>query len=36
MPQGEIVYLAGIVIAFIVFAIALFWAERRTHDLKRN
>jgi hypothetical protein len=36
MPQGEMVYLAGSVIAFIVFAITVFWAERQTHDLKRD
>jgi len=36
MPQGEIVYLVGTVIAFVVFAIVLFRVERQTHDLKRN
>jgi len=36
MPQGEIVYLAGAVIAFVVFAITLFWADRQTPDLKRS
>jgi hypothetical protein len=36
MPQGEMVYLAGAVIAFVVFAIVLFRVERQTHDLKRN
>ena len=36
MPQGEMIYLAGAVIAFVVFAIALFWVERQTRDPKRN
>lgn len=36
MPQGEIVYLAGAMTAFVVFAIILFRVERQTHDLKRN
>jgi hypothetical protein len=35
MPQAEIVYLAGAVIAFVVFAIVVFWADRQTHDLNR-
>ena len=36
MPQEEMVYLAGAVLAFVVFAIAVFWADRQTRDLKRN
>ena len=35
MPQAEIIYLAGAVIAFVVFAIVVFWAERQTHNLPR-
>lgn len=35
MPQGEIIYLAGVVIAFVVFAITVFWADRQTHNLSR-
>jgi hypothetical protein len=35
MPQAEIIYLAGAVVAFIVFAIVVFWAERQTHNLTR-
>jgi hypothetical protein len=35
MPQGEIVYLAGTVVAFVVFAITVFWAERQTSSLSR-
>jgi hypothetical protein len=33
MPQGEIIYLSGVVIAFVVLAFTLFWAERQTRDL---
>ena len=35
MSQGEIVYLAGTVIAFIVFAVTVFWVERQTRSLSR-
>ncbi len=35
MPQGEIVYLAGTVIAFVVFAATMFWVERQTSSLSR-
>jgi hypothetical protein len=36
MPQGEIIYLVGAVIAFVVFAIVVFWAERQTRDLPQQ
>lgn len=32
MPQYEMIYLVGSVIAFVVFAAMLFWVERQTHD----
>jgi hypothetical protein len=35
MPQGEIIYLAGVVIAFVVFAVAIFYVDRQTRDLPR-
>jgi hypothetical protein len=35
MSQGEIIYLAGTVIAFVVFAFAIFWADRQTRSLPR-
>ncbi len=35
MSQGEIVYLAGVVIAFVVFAVTIFWVDRQTHNLPR-
>ena len=35
MSQGEILYLAGTVIAFVVFAITVFWVERQTRNLVR-
>jgi len=35
MPQGEIIYLSGVVIAFVVLAATIFWAERQTHNLQR-
>ncbi len=35
MPQGEIIYLAGTVIAFVVFAITIFWVDRQTRNLVR-
>ncbi len=37
MPRGQMIYLAAIIILFIVFAGTIFYAERRTHSLmKRN
>jgi len=35
MSQGEIVYLVGTVIAFVVFALTVFWVELQTHNLPR-
>jgi hypothetical protein len=35
MSQGEVVYLTGTVISFIVFAFAIFWVERQTRNLSR-
>jgi hypothetical protein len=35
MSQGEMVYLAGTVIAFVVFAYVIFWVERRTRNVVR-
>ena len=35
MPQGEIFYLAGVVIAFVVFAVTIFWVDRQTRNLPR-
>jgi hypothetical protein len=35
MSQGEVVYLAGTVISFVVFAFAIFWVERQTRSLSR-
>ena len=33
MSQGEIIYLAGTMIAFVVFAGTIFWVERQTSRL---
>jgi hypothetical protein len=35
MPQGEIIYLAGVVVAFVVFAVTIFWVDRQTRNLPR-
>jgi hypothetical protein len=35
MSQGEMVYLAGTVIAFVVFAITIFWVDQQTQGLPR-
>jgi hypothetical protein len=35
MPQGEIIYLAGVVIAFVVFAVTILWVDRKTHNFSR-
>jgi hypothetical protein len=35
MSQGEIVYLAGTVIAFVVFAVTIFWVDQQTRSLPR-
>jgi hypothetical protein len=36
MPQGELIYLAGAVIAFVAFAIVVFWADRQTSNLPQQ
>jgi hypothetical protein len=33
MPAGEMLFMAGFIMAFGVFAIVLGWADRRTRHL---
>ena len=36
MPTDQAIYLAGIIILFIILAGTLFYAERRTHNLPKR
>ena len=36
MPRDQLIFLAGIIILFLILAGTLFYAERQTHSLPKQ